>query len=1043
VTVCDGSTVTLPDGNVVSDAGDYTSVLVSAAGCDSVVTTTVTITYPTDATVSATICDGTTYFLPDGASATTDGVYTSVIPNAAGCDSTITTELIVEAPSETSVDVFICQGDSVMLLDGSYVSDNGAYAVTLPSEHGCDSVIVTNVTVNEMSADYQTATICSGDTYTLPDGSTASIEGTFISILTNELGCDSVITTDLTVNEPSSDELFVTLCSGSNYTLVDGTDVNTTGVYTRVIPNEVGCDSTVIVHLTVVQSTSSTRNVVVCSGSELILPDGSIEYPLVTGNYTSTIPNANGCDSVITTHAVVKVLPTLISNATQIRCFGGTGSVIIGATGGVAPYTYNSTPRTNLTEGTYVYTVADGNGCVDTAIIVINPAPSLLTLTATPTQIQCYNGRGSVSLQGNGGTTPYLYGGASQSNLTAGNYHYTVTDSRGCTASANASITPGPTKLNSSVTTTSSLCSSFTGTATANPTGGTPPYSFQWNSNPAQYTNPATNLAAGAYVVTVSDSRGCTVNANATVASAAAPRLLISGIQSICPGGTTTICASAGMTSYLWSNGDTTQCSTFANTGAYTVTVSNAAGCTTSTTVNITQGAVPVCSITGNDFICPNSTTTLTAPYGNTYKWNTGSTRQYIAVRLGGTYSVTVKNAAGCTSTCSKVISAPMKATIKNTNGSCVSGFKGSSTVTVMDGTPPYTYQWSNGNTTATATGMNAGAFNVRVTDANGCSTTLNSTMVITKSSVDYSRIVSSFNSNDIAANNYIWFSAVATVNYSGAYPIEVYFTDQNIACSRFNVNPVKARLIIDDTYTQATTVYANGEWLTMSPPSANGNYFISGYSYKAPTLILRNLNSITWKGIWSASKPGITSVDWKWSAAVYSNFSTDCSLLGVKPIDDANGSIYTNSDPAGSPENFTANVVAGARGLANGDYVGSYTSAVSRIPCSNTVFSLAGSRMADNFSDMSDDNILVKAYPNPFSSHATIEFARNDRSTHAAVEIYNLSGQKIARLFDGMIEAGQRYTAEFNGSDLAEGIYVYRISMNDKVLNGRLILVK
>jgi hypothetical protein len=84
-----------------------------------------------------------------------------------------------------------------------------------------------------------------------------------------------------------------------------------------------------------------------------------------------------------------------------------------------------------------------------------------------------------------------------------------------------------------------------------------------------------------------------------------------------------------------------------------------------------------------------------------------------------------------------------------------------------------------------------------------------------------------------------------------------------------------------------------------------------------------------------------------------------------------------------------------------------------------------------------------VNAYPNPFNSTATIEFMRTDESAHAVVEVYGLSGNKVATLFDSDIEQGGVYNAVFNGDKLDEGVYMYRIISSDKIINGKLILIK
>ncbi|MBL0103322.1 MAG: hypothetical protein IPP51_05900 [Bacteroidetes bacterium] len=145
----------------------------------------------------------------------------------------------------------------------------------------------------------------------------------------------------------------------------------------------------------------------------------------------------------------------------------------LSTSGGTAPYSYNSQAVTNLLAGTYTYTVTDANGCSATTVAVIDPQPDVLTLSATPNQIQCYGGRGSVTLNGVGGTAPYYYSGSASTNLVAGTYSYTVTDSHSCTATASAVITPQPTRMLATVATTTSACTTNTGTATVNTTGGT------------------------------------------------------------------------------------------------------------------------------------------------------------------------------------------------------------------------------------------------------------------------------------------------------------------------------------------------------------------------------------------------------------------------------------------------------------------------------------------------------------------------------------------------------------------------------------------
>ena len=1043
ISICNGATTTLPGGTIVSTAGTYVNHIPNAAGCDSTITTNLTVIPNSSSTRNISICNGTAYVLPDGDSATISGTYISHISNAAGCDSTITTTVTVNLISSVTVNVTICNSTSFTLPNGIVVSSAGIYISTIPSYQGCDSIVTTILSVVNSSSSSQSVSICSGDSYTLPNGNLVSVPGTYTTTIANSVGCDSVITTILVVKNVSSSTSFITICSGNNFTLPDGTIVTATGTYTTIIPNSAGCDSVITTHLTTITNTASSISVSICAGSELVLPDGNIVYPVANGIYSSTLVNANylGCDSIITTNVTVKSLPTLTSVATQIRCFGGTGSVILSSSGGIAPYTLSSNPTTGLTAGLYYFTTTDANGCIDTSEVTINLAPSQLSLSATPNQIQCNGGKGSVTLQGVGGTSPYSYSGALTTNLNMGTYNYSVTDSKGCTALSSATILVAPLRITASIISSPTSCIANTGSSVVNPIGGTAPYTYSWNTSPIQLTKTAISLAAGPYIVTISDSHNCTSTASAIIVNSSAPKALTTGKTALCLGAPTTVCATPGMTSYLWSNGDTTQCSVISTVGTYFVRVTNLAGCSATTTVNITQSTLPICAISGADYICPGGSTALAAPAGYTYLWTPSSTKQIVNARVGGLYTVVIKNSAGCTSTCSKVISSPMKVSIANTRGSCANGFQGSCTAVVTGGVPPYSFSWSRGDTTSTINKLLAGPYSVHVTDSKGCVVIVSTVVTVSKASTDYSRIVTGFNNNDIPINRYIWFSAVVKVNYTGTYPLELKFTDQNIASSRFNINPKNARLIIDSSITVATTIYNGTEWVTTTPPSPSGNYFISGYSHKVPATILRNLSSITWKGIWIADKAGVTSLDWKWAAAVYSNFNIDCSVLGVKPVDGLSGSIYPNLDLAGSPENFKLFVVAGARGLANGDFVGTYTGIATRTPCTLPANYLTSPRQSFSSTEVVSDNFVANAFPNPFSSRTTIEFMQNDFDGHATVEVFNLEGQIIAKLYQGTIHSGERYSFEFNGADLPGGIYVYRISFADKVYNGRLVL--
>ena len=145
----------------------------NVAGCDSTITTTLTVIPNSSSSASVSICQGTSHTLPDGSSQNTSGVYVSHILNAAGCDSTITTTLTVIPNSSSSASASICQGSSHTLPDGSSQNTTGVYVSHIPNSAGCDSVITTTLTVKANTSSSASVSICQGATYTLPDGSLA------------------------------------------------------------------------------------------------------------------------------------------------------------------------------------------------------------------------------------------------------------------------------------------------------------------------------------------------------------------------------------------------------------------------------------------------------------------------------------------------------------------------------------------------------------------------------------------------------------------------------------------------------------------------------------------------------------------------------------------------------------------------------------------------------------------------------------------------------------------------------------------------------
>jgi SprB repeat/Secretion system C-terminal sorting domain len=242
--------------------------------------------------------------------------------------------------------------------------------------------------------------------------------------------------------------------------------------------------------------------------------------------------------------------------------------------------------------------------------------------------------------------------------------------------------------------------------------------SYLWSNG--QTGNCTTVNAAGNYSVTVTSVDGCRSICNKVVTVVPPTPCSISGNISICEGDSTKLCAPDNCGLYLWSNGATTHCIWVKTPGTYTVTITNSGGCTSVCSQAVVIGQ-STCAITGDETICTGSTTQLCVPAGaSAYLWSTGATTNCITVNATGYYCVTITNARGCTSVCSKTVTqlTGLNLTAAVT-GNCSA--LGSITIATTGGTAPYTYLWASGQTTATIFNLASGTYTVTVTDANGC----------------------------------------------------------------------------------------------------------------------------------------------------------------------------------------------------------------------------------------------------------------------------------------------------------------------------------
>jgi len=196
------------------------------------------------------------------------------------------------------------------------------------------------------------------------------------------------------------------------------------------------------------------------------------------------------------------------------------------------------------------------------------------------------------------------------------------------------------------------------------------------------------------------------------------------------------------------------------------------------------------------------------------------------------------------------------------------------------------------------------------------------------------------FNSTPISAGRYIWFSGMVKANGLGTAPASLIFDNSVIQFVANGVSysvPVPgAVLTFDPTLSVAKTKFdvGNNQWLTSLPANLAGKeVFLAGVTIPVSVALPGSIKNVSWAGRFTSDTPGLGVESWKWAAAVYTIFSEDYGALGVKPCKDEKACQYQNDDPAGTPENFKAFVIKGARGSGGNQYVGSYTSGASVIP--------------------------------------------------------------------------------------------------------------
>jgi len=475
--------------------------------------------------------------------------------------------------------------------------------------------------------------------------------------------------------------------------------------------------------------------------------------------YFVTVTDGNGCTVQSGSLSIVAAMPIeVLFDTISPTCSGSQDGSILTTSSFGEPYQYLwSTGSTNadlqnVSCGQYFLTVTDLSACSEVYTITLDCPPTIGISSITAQNVLCFGeNTGSATVQAQGGTLPlsFLWNDpngqitATAQNLLAGNYVVTVSDANGCSVSTNTTVLQ-PAQLVVTTTKTDASCLNFAdGTSAANPIGGIQPYAYNWGV--AGTTQTISNLAAGQYIVTVTDANNCTATASASIGQPATGVSVIATQTRFACFGENDGGASASASgsngapfSFKWSDGQMGGGATNLAPGLFTVTATDALGCTGTQVVAIQQldqinlltaYAPPTCADYDNGIV---AIVLIEGGLGMgdstlyNYQWSLpGAPNATVAAGFsGGNYTLTVTDLQGCTGVINFEVKAPPAVALQltETEVTCFGFSDGSVRVSsAQNAVGAVTYLWSNGETTALNDSLSIGNYQVTATDSKGC----------------------------------------------------------------------------------------------------------------------------------------------------------------------------------------------------------------------------------------------------------------------------------------------------------------------------------
>lgn len=491
---------------------------------------------------------------------------------------------------------------------------------------------------------------------------------------------------------------------------------------------------------------------------------------LCPGEYYVLVTNASGCITIDTALVVEPVVAVLNISSSPVTCTGQCdGTATVGVASGTPPYSFTWSPApgmgqgmpsiSGLCAGVYEVTVRDGNGCGTVAEVLITEPPPLELFNSIVIGASCAgNCDGNITLLVTGGSGNYTYlwspapptgqGASAAFGYCAGNVSVTITDDNGCTLQRTFTIGE-PQPLQVSTSSTPSSCPNCDGTATATVIGGSGGNTFSWVLGGVEVSTDAapTGLCGGVYSLTVRDQYGCMVQAVVQVSDGNGEVLEMVDGHKLCAN----VCDAVVRVNFTcsvepctvqWTDADGNVLGSDPELsglcmGVYTVQVTNGNGCVSLGDAVVSPSSLIIPNITSSPVSCPGACDGIATagPFGGvvpyTYTWSPapggGQGTPQATGLCPGVYEVLITDASGCDTTAQVLIlePTPITGTAVIANARCMGSCDGSIIVTPAGGTGAHTYTWDpvppSGQGSNGAFDLCAGAYELTITDANGC----------------------------------------------------------------------------------------------------------------------------------------------------------------------------------------------------------------------------------------------------------------------------------------------------------------------------------